>query len=266
MGHDGRSHAGTPAMSLLTIEALFVHFGGVAAVDNVSFDLRQGEILGLIGPNGSGKTTVLNLLSGFLAPDSGRVLMGSKDITKMSPDRLAQRGVLRMFQMTRVFTRMSAFDNLLTAGMARGLSELESNKRAHVLIEELTLGAVKFLDAGQLSGGQRKLLEFGMCFMEPPVVAMLDEPFAAVHPVMREVMARFIRDRNAKGHTFLLVSHDMPIIVDLCQRAVCMNAGRVIAAGEVRSVLQNHDVIEAYLGNSDTYPDQDKSAMAEGAV
>jgi branched-chain amino acid transport system ATP-binding protein len=243
-------------MSLLSIDKLFVHFGGVAAVDNVSFDVKQGEILGLIGPNGSGKTTVLNLLSGFLPPHAGRVRMGEQDITGMSPNRLAQRGVLRMFQLTRVFTRMSAFDNLLTAGMARGLSEAESNQRAQALIEELTLEPVQYLDAGQLSGGQRKLLEFGMCFIEPPLVAMLDEPFAAVHPVMREVMAKFIRARHARGATFLLVSHDMPIIVDLCQRAVCMNAGRVIAAGDIHSVLKNHDVIEAYLGNTETHPGQ----------
>ena len=247
-------------MSLLSIQGLFAHFGGVAAVDNVSFDVEQGEILGLIGPNGSGKTTVLNLLSGFLPPAAGQVKMRGETITGMSPDRLAQRGVLRMFQMTRVFGRMSAFDNLLTAGMARGLSEHESSQRAQGLVEELTLGPVQYLDAGQLSGGQRKLLEFGMCFIEPPVIAMLDEPFAAVHPVMREVMANFIRSRHAKGHTFLLVSHDMPIIVDLCQRAVCMNAGRVIAVGEIRSVLQNHQVIEAYLGNSDAHDDPDQPA------
>jgi branched-chain amino acid transport system ATP-binding protein len=236
--------------NLLAIEGLYRHFGGVAAVDNVSFDLRQGEILGLIGPNGSGKTTVLNMLSGFLPPNAGKVTMRGEDITGMPPDRLAQRGVLRMFQMTRVFSRMSAFDNLLTAGMARGLSEAESNTRAHALVEELTLGPVQYLDAGQLSGGQRKLLEFGMCFIEPPLVAMLDEPFAAVHPVMREVMATFIRTRNEQGYTFLLVSHDMPIVVDLCQRAVCMNAGRVIAAGDIHSVLKDHAVIEAYLGES----------------
>lgn len=237
-------------MSLLSIEHLAVHFGGVAAVDDVSFDVRQGEILGLIGPNGSGKTTVLNLLSGFLAPHAGKVRMGDQDITGMPPARLAQRGVLRMFQMTRVFARMSAFDNLLTAGLARGLSEAESNRRAEALVEELTLGPVQYLDAGQLSGGQRKLLEFGMCFIEPPRLAMLDEPFAAVHPVMREVMARFIRTRHAQGATFLLVSHDMPIIVDLCQRAVCMNAGRVIASGDIHAVLKDHDVIEAYLGET----------------
>lgn len=237
-------------MSLLTIEGLLRRFGGVAAVDDVSFDLREGEILGLIGPNGSGKTTVLNMLSGFLAPHAGRVRMRGEDITGLPPDRLAQRGVLRMFQMTRVFARMSAFDNLLTAGMARGLSEAESTKRAQALVEELTLGPVQYLDAGQLSGGQRKLLEFGMCFIEPPLIAMLDEPFAAVHPVMREVMAQFIRSRHAQGFTFLLVSHDMPIVVDLCQRAVCMNAGRVIAAGDIHAVLKNHAVIEAYLGES----------------
>ncbi len=248
-------------MSLLKIEGLCKRFGGVAAVDNVGFEVRQGEVLGLIGPNGSGKTTVLNLLSGFLPPDSGRVRMSEQDITGMAPDRLAQRGVLRMFQMSRVFTRMSAFDNLLTAGMARGLSEAETTVRAQALVEELTLGPVQSLDAGQLSGGQRKLLEFGMCFIEPPLIAMLDEPFAAVHPVMRQVMAQFIRKRHAQGATFLLVSHDMPIVVDLCQSAVCMNAGRVIATGDVRAVLQNHDVIEAYLGNSDAQGEVDPPSL-----
>jgi ABC-type branched-subunit amino acid transport system ATPase component len=151
--------------------------------------------------------------------------------------------------MTRVFTRICAFDNLLTAGLARGLTERESQARAETLLEELTLSAVKYLDAGQLSGGQRKLLEFGMCFIAPPRLALLDEPFAAVHPVMRETMAGFIRRRNAQGHTFLVVSHDMPIVVDLCHRTVCMNAGKLIAAGPTREVLKDPAVIEAYLGS-----------------
>jgi len=237
-------------MTLLSVEHLAVHFGGVRAVDDVSFGVRQGETLGLIGPNGSGKTTVLNLLSGFIAPHAGHVRMGGEDITGLAADRLARRGVLRMFQMTRVFARMSTFDNLVTSGLARGLAEAEAQRRATALIDELTLGPVRLLDAGRLSGGQRKLLEFGMCFIEPPTVAMLDEPFAAVHPVMRDVMAAFIRARHAQGATFLLVSHDMPIVVDLCQRAVCMNAGKVIAAGDVHAVLRDHEVIEAYLGET----------------
>lgn len=237
-------------MTLLRTVALCKHFGGVAAVDNVSLSVRQGEILGLVGPNGSGKTTVLNMLSGFLKPASGEVWLADENVTTYSTVQLARRGLLRMFQMTRVFTRISCYDNLLVAGMAMGLDEAESTGRAESLLEELTLSHVGYLDAGSLSGGQRKLLEFGMCFMQPPRIALLDEPFAAVHPVMRETMADFIRRRHAQGQTFVLVSHDMPIVIDLCQRAVCMNLGRVIAEGPTRSVLESTPVIEAYLGNA----------------
>jgi branched-chain amino acid transport system ATP-binding protein len=236
-------------MSLLRTEGLARRFGGVAAVEDLSFAVEEGEILGLIGPNGSGKTTALNMLSGFLAPDAGRVWLAGEEVTGEPPVRLARRGLLRMFQMTRVFARISAMDNLLTAGLARGLDEREATTRAVALLEELTLSPVAYLDAGQLSGGQRKLLEFGMCFIAPPRVALLDEPFAAVHPVMRETMAGFIRRRNAQGHTFLVVSHDMPIVVELCARAACMNAGRLIAIGPTREVLKDPAVIESYLGS-----------------
>ena len=236
-------------MSLLRTEGLTKHFGGVAAVEDLALAVEAGEVFGLIGPNGSGKTTALNMLSGFLAPDRGRAWLGDEEVTRLKPAALARRGLLRMFQMTRVFPRTCAFDNLLTAGLARGLPEAEAARRAAALIEELTLGPVRYLDAGQLSGGQRKLLEFGMCFMEPPRIALLDEPFAAVHPQMRETMARFIRSRNERGHTFLVVSHDMPIVVELCHRAACMNAGRLIAVGPTREVLKDAGVIEAYLGS-----------------
>lgn len=237
-------------MSLLATRGLAMHFGGITAVDNVSFAVEEGEILGLIGPNGSGKTTVLNMLSGFLQPDAGEVIFAGEDVTRLTTVNLARRGLLRMFQMTRVFGRVSTLDNMLVAGMAMGLTEKETNQRAQVLLEELAMTHVQYLDAGQLSGGQRKLLEFGMCFIKPPRMALLDEPFAAVHPVMREAMANFIRRRHAKGQTFVLVSHDMPIVVELCQRSVCMNAGKVIAVGSTRSVLESTPVIEAYLGSS----------------
>ena len=236
-------------MTLLRTEGLTKHFGGVAAVEDLALAVEEGEIFGLIGPNGSGKTTALNMLSGFLAPDAGRAWLGDAEITHLAPSALARRGVLRMFQMTRVFTRISAFDNLVTAGLARGMGERDAEARARQLLDELTLAPVHALDAGQLSGGQRKLLEFGMCFIVPPRLALLDEPFAAVHPVMREAMANFIRRRNQQGHTFLVVSHDMPIVVELCQRAACMNAGRLIAAGPTREVLKDRGVIEAYLGS-----------------
>ncbi|WP_019143127.1 ABC transporter ATP-binding protein [Noviherbaspirillum massiliense] len=237
-------------MTLLKTLGLSKHFGGVAAVDQVDISVKAGEILGLVGPNGSGKTTVLNMLSGFLAPDAGEVWFADENVTRLSPVQLAHRGLLRMFQMTRVFPRISCLDNLLVAGMAMGLPEKEANGQASALLEELTLTPVQYLDAGSLSGGQRKLLEFGMCFIKPPRIALLDEPFAAVHPVMRETMAGFIRRRHAQGQTFILVSHDMPIVVELCQRAVCMNLGRVIAEGPTRTVLESAPVIEAYLGST----------------
>jgi ABC-type branched-subunit amino acid transport system ATPase component len=163
---------------------------------------------------------------------------------------LARLGVMRMFQLTRVFPRMSVLDNLLVAGCALGLTAHDAERRALDLLADLSLLRLKGLDAGQLSGGQMKLLEFGTCFMVPPKIALLDEPFAAVHPTMKEIMAAFIRRRHADGQSFLLVSHDMPVIVELCPRTVCMNAGAVIADGPTRAVLTDRTVIEAYLGGA----------------
>ena len=235
-------------MSCLTISGVGKSFGGLRAVDRVSFAIDKGELVGLIGPNGSGKTTLLNILSGHQPPDAGTVLLDGKPIQHLKPERVAQAGLLRMFQLTRVFRRMSALDNLLTAGRALGLTHRQAAARAEQLLEELTLERVSDLDAGQLSGGQQKLLEFGCCFMVPPRIALLDEPFAAVHPTMKETMAGYIRARYAEGQTFLIVSHDMPVIVELCPRTVCMNAGAVIADEATRAVLNDPVVIEAYLG------------------
>ncbi|MBB5215914.1 ABC transporter ATP-binding protein [Parapusillimonas granuli] len=235
-------------MALLQIQGIEKRFGGLRAVDGASMDVHQGELLGLIGPNGSGKTTLLNVLSGHLPADAGSVSLDGKNVLGLNPTQLTRLGVLRMFQMTRVFNRMTAFDNLVVCGLALGLHEAQAYERAEQLLDELKLSHVMYLDAGQLSGGQRKLLEFGACFMVPPRVALLDEPFAAVHPIMKETMSEFIRRRNAAGQTFVLVSHDMPVVVDLCPRSVCMNAGKVLAEGNTQDVLQSPAVIEAYLG------------------
>lgn len=235
-------------MNALEVRGLTKSFGGLKAVDNAAFVIGYGELVGLIGPNGSGKTTLINILSGHLVPDAGTVLLDGAPVHDLTPERAARRGVLRMFQLTRVFRRMSTIDNLMTAGCALGLEFAEAHRRATALVEDLQLARVATLDAGELSGGQQKLLEFGCCFMVSPKVALLDEPFAAVHPTMKEIMAGFIRRRHASGQTFLIVSHDMPVIVELCPRTICMNAGIVLADGETRAVLNNRKVIEAYLG------------------
>ncbi|MGB3447588.1 MAG: ATP-binding cassette domain-containing protein [Xanthobacteraceae bacterium] len=235
-------------MTLLSVRGVSKRFGGLTAVDNVSFDVAAGELVGLIGPNGSGKTTLLNILSGLAEPDGGEILLDGTPCHGLTPERLAHRGVMRMFQLTRVFRRMNVIDNLLVAGRALGLGADDALSRADALISELRLDVVRHLDAGQLSGGQMKLLEFGVCFMVPPRIALLDEPFAAVHPTMKEIMGAFIRSRHDKGQTFILVSHDMPVVVELCPRAVCMNAGAVVIDATTREVLNDSRVIEAYLG------------------
>ena len=235
-------------MTLLSVRGVTKRFGGLTAVNQVSFDVKAGELVGLIGPNGSGKTTLLNILSGLSVADEGEILLDDVPCHGLSPEQLAHRGVMRMFQLTRVFRRMNVVDNLLVAGRALGLKADEALHQAHALISELWLDVVRDLDAGQLSGGQMKLLEFGVCFMVPPRIALLDEPFAAVHPTMKEIMSAFIRARHDKGQTFILVSHDMPVVVEMCPRSICMNAGGVIIDASTRVVLNDPRVIEAYLG------------------
>jgi branched-chain amino acid transport system ATP-binding protein len=237
-------------MPFLVAERLSVSFGGLRALDGVSFAVEQGELIGLIGPNGSGKTTLVNIASGHLRPDDGEVVLEGKRIDSLSPEALALRGVIRTYQLTRTFSRMSVFDNLMVAGCALGLTWGEATRRALQLLEEFSLLRLQSADAGHLSGGQAKLLEFAACFMVPPKIALLDEPFAAIHPTMKEIMAQFIRHRHAAGQTFLLISHDMPVVVELCPRSVCLNAGVVIADDATRAVLTNPLVIEAYLGEA----------------
>jgi branched-chain amino acid transport system ATP-binding protein len=234
----------------LAIEQVEISFGGLRALDCVTFTVEKGELVGLIGPNGSGKTTLVNILSGHLRPDGGEVRLEGGRIDGLRPELLARLGVLRTFQLSRVFPRMSALDNLMVAGCALGLSWHEAERRALELLDELALTRQRGLEAGHLSGGQMKLLEFGACFIVPPKIALLDEPFAAIHPTMKEIMAGFIRRRHAAGQTFLLISHDMPVIVELCHRTICLNAGVLIADGGTRAVLTSPVVIEAYLGEA----------------
>jgi branched-chain amino acid transport system ATP-binding protein len=237
-------------MIRLSVRQVSKRFGGLQAVADVSFDVAAGELVGLIGPNGSGKTTLLNILSGYQPADGGDVLLDGEHVQGLGPARLAQRGLFRTFQLTRVFRRMNVVDNLLVAGCALGLGHGEAHRRAEKLIEDLSLTQVAHLEAGHLSGGQMKLLEFGSCFMVQPRMTLLDEPFAAVHPTMKEIMAGFIRARHGEGQTFILVSHDMPVILELCPRTVCMNAGAVVADEATREVWNDSRVIEAYLGGA----------------
>src|ERR1700744_4501370 len=154
--------------ALLSVQGVTKRFGGLVAVADVSVDIAPGEFVGLIGPNGSGTNTLLNIMSGHLSGDQGIIRLDGEPCTGSKPQQLARRGLMRMFQLTRIFPRMNVIDNLLVGGRALGLAPDEARARAGALLDELQIAHVRHLDAGQLSGGQMKLLEFGCCFMRTP--------------------------------------------------------------------------------------------------
>ncbi|RMF91424.1 MAG: ABC transporter ATP-binding protein [Nitrospinota bacterium] len=232
-----------------TVQAVSKRFFGLQALQAVSFSVSPGEMVGIIGPNGSGKTTLLNIISGYYAPDTGTIRLGHTRIDGLPPNRVAGLGIARMFQITRLFRRLSVLENLLVVAYATGRSgEREALERADQILAALHLEGMRDEPAASLSGGQQKLLEFGTCFMANPQLVLLDEPFASIHPTLKEILATFIRERHQAGETFLIVSHDIPAVVDLCPRLVVLSAGTVIADGPTATVLDTDQVIEAYLG------------------
>lgn len=233
---------------LVVVDGLTKRFGSIIAVDQVSFAIAPGELVGFLGPNGSGKTTVLNMMSGLLRPDAGRITLAGSNVGGMTADRIARAGMIRMFQLTRVYPEMTVIENLLTSGFALGLDRQAANARADELLDELKILAYREAFASDLSGGQQKLLEFACCFMRAPKIALLDEPFAAIHPTMRQILADYVKRSNAAGQAYIIVSHDMPIVIDLCPRAICLAAGAILADGQTDKVLREPAVIEAYLG------------------
>lgn len=234
--------------ALLALSGLRKSFGGILAVADVTLAIAPGELVGLIGPNGSGKTTLLNLITGFYPPEHGRVRLLDRDVSGQPPDAIFRAGLTRMFQQVRVFRRLTALQNLEVAGRAAGLSAAAARQRASRLLERLGLAPHAGDEVGALSGGQQKLVEFGGCFMSEPRLVVLDEPFAAIHPTVKQVMVDVIGERHAAGQAFLVVSHDIPAIMRLCPRTVCMNAGAVIADGPTEQVMTDRGVVEAYLG------------------
>jgi branched-chain amino acid transport system ATP-binding protein len=234
--------------ALLALSDLRKSFGGIMAVDGVTLAVAPGELVGLIGPNGSGKTTLLNLVTGFYRPERGRVRLLGQDIAGHRPNEVFRAGVVRMFQQVRVFRRLTALQNLEVAGRTAGLTAAAARRRAGTVLTVLGLAAHADHDVGELSGGQQKLVEFGGCFMPEPKLVVLDEPFAAIHPTVKQVMVEVIGERHAAGQAFIVVSHDIPAIMRLCPRTVCMNAGAVIADGPTEQVMADRAVVEAYLG------------------
>ncbi len=236
----------------LVVEGLVKRFGGLTALDRVSFSLEAGELVGLIGPNGSGKTTFLNVLSGFYAPESGEVSFLGRKISGSEPATLAARGIARTFQVTKIFRRITVLENLLVPGLTDwSIGHRAAAEKAHGILERLKLDHLAEAPAASLSGGQAKLLEFGRVMMLDPLLVLLDEPFGGVHPTLKRLMHDTIRDWNAQGIGIILISHDMGSIFDLCGRIVVLHNGRVIANGMPEAVRNDPAVLKAYLGTQE---------------
>jgi ABC-type branched-subunit amino acid transport system ATPase component len=240
--------------SLLAVAGLRKTFGGVRAVDDCSFAVPAGTVTGLIGPNGSGKTTVFNIVTGYLRADAGRVFFAGHDITRYGTGRRHRLGLSRTFQQARVFPGLTVLENLVVAGGLRWWRmfgrrvDAGDARRARDLLDEFHLAPLAGAPAAELSYGQRKLLEFAAVLMSSPRLVLLDEPTAGVNPVLAAAMERHIRDRHAAGVTFLVVEHDMAFVMRLCDPVVVLDAGRPVMSGPPRQVRDDPRVLDAYLG------------------
>ncbi|TMD39248.1 MAG: ABC transporter ATP-binding protein [Chloroflexi bacterium] len=242
-------------MSLLEVSHLSKRFGGVVAVDGCSLSVAEQSITGLIGPNGSGKTTVFNLVTGFIPPDSGEVRYKSQAIGGMGPDRIYARGIGRTFQLARIFPRLTTLENMLVPVRRAGLRALLSHgqwgherDRAMQMLEFMEISHVARTLAGALSYGQRKLLELAAVMMARPDLVLLDEPAGGVNPALLEKIGGHIHELNRQGVTFLIVEHNMGFVMNLCHQVVVLHQGRAIASGDPKTVRQNPAVLDAYLG------------------
>ncbi len=247
---------------ILVADAVQRHFGGLTAVDVDHLELQRGCITSLIGPNGAGKTTFFNLMTGFDRPNTGEWSFDGTPLAGVPAYKVAQRGMVRTFQLTKALTRLSVLENMklgatgqrgerffssLLPGGWRG-QEAEIEARAEELLVRFRLDHMRDELGGTLSGGQRKLLEMARALMVEPKMVMLDEPMAGVNPALTQSLLQHVKDLPSLGMTVLFVEHDMDVVMDISDWVVVMAQGRIIAEGPPRAVAENEAVIEAYLG------------------
>jgi branched-chain amino acid transport system ATP-binding protein len=240
--------------ALLETRDLTKRFGGLVANDGVSIAVEAGEIRGLIGPNGAGKTTLANLITGIYAPTSGEIRMDGSSLAGLRPHEIAQRGLLRTFQVCRIFGNLTVRENLLLPYLARPDrgGRLEGMRRGEEFLALTTLARLADEPAKRLSGGQRALLQVACGFMVPELKCyVLDEPFAGINPVIKDAIIDLILTANrSRGITFVIVSHEMAVMRRLCHKVTVLIDGRVMTEGTLDEVAARQEVISAYLGKA----------------
>ncbi|MGA0565591.1 ABC transporter ATP-binding protein [Ancylobacter sp. VNQ12] len=252
-------------MSALTATGISKSFEGLKVLDGAWIDVPEKQIIGLIGPNGAGKSTFLTVVSKFAEPDTGSIYCRDLDVTRRSPEALAQAGIVRTFQIPREFGELSVLDNMMIAAKNQigesswrvlvfptriAQQDRVIAARAHELLDFLGLSAVKGNAAKNLSGGQKKLLELGRALMTDPFLLLLDEPFAGVAPGLVDVLIEKIHDLNRRGIGFLIVEHNMEAVNALCGSVYVMVRGSILTDGTPQKVSNDPRVLEAYLGGA----------------
>ncbi len=235
---------------LMSTEDVVKDFGGLRAVNHVSLDIEEGEIRGLIGPNSSGKTTLINLITGIYKVNSGAIYFDGNRIDTLQSHIIAFMGVMRAFQISRVFNDMTLLENMILPALCQGQNETEAKISAEELLEFVLLSHLKDKPAKSLSGGQKMLLQIACGFMNKKLrLFAMDEPFAGVHQSIKGVILKAIKRMNQeRGVSFLIVSHEMTTISNLCERISVLHKGEIISEGTMEEIANDSSVIDAYLG------------------
>jgi len=256
------------ADTILSVENLTKSFGGISAVRDVSFEVPSAQMTGLIGPNGAGKSTTFNCITNYVEPDSGTIRFDGTDITGMQTHRIARQGLIRTFQIARELEEMTVLENVMlsaqnqqesaTHAVLPGLRDQIREDESDLLEtawEQLAFFSLDHLAheyAGSLSGGQRKLLELARATTADPEMLILDEPFAGVNPTLEDEILDRLHLLTDRGYTFLIVEHDIDLIMNNCRKVLVMHQGELLAEGEPSEIRDDERVIDAYLGGEGT--------------